>query len=116
MYGDALSKMTPNGTVTNIPIRDGKVYVIACDGNGVLYLEGEGVINKIGADGKIAAFVSSAIQQPGSLAFDHSGNLFVANGNNTIGKIAPDGTGTVFQAGCCSLPSTNGLSGELAFD
>jgi DNA-binding beta-propeller fold protein YncE len=37
---------------------------------------------------------------PAGMAFDSAGNLFVSNmGNNTITKVATDGTSTVFVSG-----------------
>jgi hypothetical protein len=44
------------------------------------------------------------------LAFDASGNLFVANQNNTIARFSPDGTGAVFAATGLANPM------YLAFD
>ena len=58
-----------------------------------------------------AVFASTGLNGPVGLAFDASGNLFVANsGDNTIEKFAPNGVGTVF--------ASTGLNGPLglAFD
>ena len=44
-------------------------------------------------------FASTGLNGPVGLAFDASGNLFVANsGDNTIEKFAPNGVGTVFAS------------------
>ncbi len=63
----------------------------------------------------ISTFVpaSAGLSEPIGLAFDTSGNLYVANlGNNTISKVTPGGTVSTF------VPASAGLSGplSLAFD
>lgn len=64
---------------------------------------------------EITTFVPAAVgvADPAGLAFDSSGNLFVANRlDNSIGKITPSGIGSIF------VPASAGLSGPsgLAFD
>ena len=45
-------------------------------------------------------FTSTGISNPVGLAFDSSDNLYVCNcGNNTIRKVTPSGTSTVFSSG-----------------
>ena len=61
--------------------------------------------------GTVSTFVSSGLSEPFGLAFDASGNLYVANyGNSTISKVTPGGTVSTFVS--------SGLSGPigLAFD
>ena len=48
--------------------------------------------------GTVSTFVSSGLSEPYALAFDASGNLYVANGgnNSTISKVTPGGTVSTF--------------------
>ena len=61
---------------------------------------GNGVISKFTPDGTKTVFVSG-ISQPGGLAFDHTGNLFVAeSATGSILKFtAEGGTRSVFASG-----------------
>jgi len=70
-----------------------------------------GTILKFSPDGMKSTFISG-LDFPGAVAFDRTGNLFVAVGSgqfSDIAKIAPSGEMTVFATGL-SLPS------GLAFD
>ncbi|HVM61502.1 MAG TPA: hypothetical protein VMV72_11620, partial [Verrucomicrobiae bacterium] len=74
-------------------------------------------ILQINSAGSVTTFTtaSSGLNYPGGLAFDNSGNLFVANsgggnGNSTIQEFTPNGVGTVFATAGLSYPVA------LAFD
>jgi len=86
-------------------------FGIAIDRRGVVYVADAGDSNRIrtiAPDGTVATFAgsgkegfqdgigaASAFHTPSSLAFDHEGNLFVADtGNHAIRKIAKDGSVT----------------------
>lgn len=90
---------------------------LAVDGGGHLY-EGTynvntstGSILKYDSSGTPTVFASTGASNPQGLAFDHSGNLFVGNfsttGPNTIEKITPDSTTSVFATG---LSGPSGLA------
>lgn len=85
---------------------------IAFDSAGNLYVTDE-VRNQIikftsGGIATVFADASDGLNTPGALAFDDSGNLFVAN-NPTIQKFTPDGVPTLFASGL-------GRAEGLAFD
>jgi secreted PhoX family phosphatase len=72
-----------------------------------------GVILRFDSSGNQSVFANSGLDFPDSLAFDNSGNLYVANaGNNTIEEFGSSGTGSVFAT------ATSGLDfpTDLAFD
>src|SRR5476651_1546198 len=60
-----------------------------------------------GSDGNILAYTPSGTQstfasglsQPGGMAFDSAGNLFVTSGNGNITKITPSGVTSTFASG-----------------
>ena len=138
-------KMTPGGTVTTVTGGQSALVInspagIAIDAAGNLYIAGstDNIIFKVQPGVSIAVFAGTAGQvgsadgvgqaarfnYPNGLAMDASGNLYVADwGNNTIRKIAPDGTVTtvVGQAGkggilLGPLPGQISGPGALAFD
>ncbi len=79
-----------------------------------------------GAD--LGVFASTGLNQPQGLAFDSTGNLFVANyGNNTIMKFTSDGVGTrtsllllkpppasIMQSGFPSPPMLSPTAGPIS--
>jgi sugar lactone lactonase YvrE len=85
-------------------------FGVTIDSHGKIYVADGGDTNRIrtiAPDGTVASFAGSregfldgvgsaaAFHTPSALAFDHEGNLFVADtGNHAIRKIAPDGTVT----------------------
>lgn len=79
---------------------------------------GSGTILEISPEGTVTTF-ASGLTAPLGLAFDNSGNLFVAEGNTggTISKITPDGTVTTFASGFSGAYGAYGLafnsSGDL---
>jgi hypothetical protein len=60
--------------------------------------------------------ISNGIHNPGALAFDGSGNLYVANENGACGGNSRYGTITVYAPGSTSafLTISQGISGPLA--
>ena len=81
----------------------GDIYVSRCCGTEE--------IDRVTPDGSRTVFAATGLQSPMDLAFDRSGNLFVANyGSNSIEKFTPSGVDTVF--------ANTGLNGpsNLAFD
>src|ERR1019366_6120704 len=87
----------------------------------LLYVSnGDNTISAVSADGTATTF-AVGLNGPAGLAFDASGNLYVANsssygigGNFTISKISPDGNTSTFfsspQEGSLASPTA------LAFD
>lgn len=83
-------------------------FGVALDSRGAVYVADAGDSNRIrriGPDGTVSTFAGSgegfrdgagtaaAFHTPSALAFDHQGNLYVADtGNHAIRKIAKDGT------------------------
>ncbi len=70
-----------------------------------LFVSAGGSIEEINSAGTVTVFASSGLDDPEGLAFDSSGNLYVANyGNSTIMKFSASGgvlssNGTVFASG-----------------
>jgi len=63
-----------------------------------------GVILKFDSNGNESTFANSGLDIPEGLAFDGSGNLYVANaGNNTIEEFNATGSGSVFAAASSGL-------------
>ena len=81
----------------------GDIYVSRCCGTEE--------IDRVTPDGSRTVFAATGLQSPMDLAFDRSGNLFVANyGSNSIEEFTPAGVGTVFASTGQYGPS------NLAFD
>ncbi|WP_027865172.1 NHL repeat-containing protein [Massilia alkalitolerans] len=96
-------------------------FGVALDSHGKVYVADAGNSNRIrtiAPDGTVATFAgdkegfvdgkgtAAAFHTPSALAFDHEGNLYVADtGNHAIRKIAKDGTVTTLAG--------NGTRGEL---
>jgi hypothetical protein len=75
---------------------------LAFDAAGDLYVSQGDSVFKFTPDAKKSAF-ASGLKNATGLAFDHRGNLFLSDaGNNSISKLAPDGTKTPFVAGTSS--------------
>lgn len=128
---DRLYKLTPDGTLTSVKLPaefhfDPGLAVDAQDNayvaiNPGLGIKGDAEILKVTPAGDVSVFAGRAgggqgyadgpgaqalFNQPGALAFDSTGNLYVADcGNESIRRIAPDGTvSTVAGKGAPSLP------------
>jgi hypothetical protein len=70
-----------------------------------------GIILKFDSSGNESVFANSGLNTPWGLAFDGSGDLYVANaGNNTIEEFNLNGTGSVFATSRLDCPI------GLAFD
>jgi sugar lactone lactonase YvrE len=73
-----------------------------------------GEIDKFDTNGVGSVFARTSLSNPGGIAYDKFGNLFVANGgDNTIEKFTPDGKFSIFVADDGSLFSD---PQGLAFD
>ena len=55
-------------------------------------------IEEFTADGVGSVFASAELSNPNGLAFDSTGNLYVANGDSTIKKFTTAGVGSVFAS------------------
>ena len=110
-FGQMLNGTGTPGTRVYLVEADGSSRVFAegfqgASGNelgpdGVLYQSniGGSFISKVYPDGRIEQWVSEGIQGPVGIATHLSGDLLVANcGNNTIRRVAMDGTSTEFSA------------------
>ena len=96
-------------------------FGVALDSRGTVYVADAGDSNRIrtiAPDGAVATFAggregfvdgagtAASFHTPSALAFDHAGNLYVADtGNHAIRKIAPGGNVTTLAG--------NGIRGEL---
>src|SRR5271157_4776573 len=86
-----LAQIDPPGDIA--AVSDGSIYLSETNDNR---------LRKLTRDGHIV-LVSGALSQPSALAADQSGNLYVAEGNQSIRRIAPDGTISTFASGFSSI-------------
>ena len=94
-----------------------KGYALAFDSNGHLYATNSSAgifaansIVKFTSAAGVGATFATGFSDPRGLAFDTSGNLYVANyGNNTVSKVTPGGAVSTFATGL-------NLPWGLAFD
>jgi len=114
--GNAIKRITPLGVKTTVAA-ELDVDGMAIDASGTLFVsrksknsnESDGVILRFTPNGKSSVFASN-LSHPQGLAFDSSGNLYVAYPiRGTILKFTPDGRSTTFATGL-SKPH------RLAFD
>jgi sugar lactone lactonase YvrE len=89
----AIVKFAPNGKKTSFSNDAG--YAIAIDKSGNLFVAGADGVLKFTPDGKKNTFANA--DASGGLAFDSAGNLFGSDGNNTIFKLAANGTRSAFK-------------------
>jgi sugar lactone lactonase YvrE len=110
-----------NGTVEQFPFGGAAtpfasgfgsdLFGLTADPSGTLYAGTNNGIFRIDSNGSTTTFATAGLNLPRGMAFDTSGNLFVANsGNNTIEKYTPAGVGSVFASAGLSQPQ------GLAFD
>lgn len=89
-----VTKITPNGTKTDIATLSGFVSGLKLDAQNNLYVSNfsEGKINKITPEGIISVFVSNNLLAGGvGIDFDENGNLWVGNyATGDILKVTPD--------------------------
>lgn len=85
---------------------------ITFDHNGNLFVSDNSAIEEFNSSGtgSVFATASSGLDLPSGLAFDASGNLYVANYNDTILKFNTNGVSSVFASSGLSNPEA------LAFD
>ncbi len=97
----------PLGRIAGVAVDTlGQVYVADPDNHMVMRFTPNGTLNVIAGNG-IAGYsgdggpaTRASLNSPASLAFDLSGNLYIADyGNQTIRKLAPDGTITTVSSG-----------------
>jgi len=134
--GSKIRKMTPDGTVSTLPLSSSLSQVaqdltgIAMDGSGDIYASdaASNVIVKLKSDGTSAVFAGSGAQSstdgmgttasfndPIDMAIDGSGNLFVVDlKSNMIRKVTPDGNVTTI-AGSGSKGAANGQAAKASF-
>jgi uncharacterized protein (TIGR03437 family) len=93
--GNVFLADTFNGRVREVVLKTGNIITFA--GNGTIGYSGDG-----------GAAVNAALSRPAALAFDSTGNLYVADyGNATVRKITPGGTITTIAG-----TGTYGNSGD----
>lgn len=108
--GGTVTKVTLAGVQSNFAMIgvSGQLTGAAIGTDGYLYLANAGSVIKVNALGNATTFASGFSNSYG-LAFDSSGNLYVANqgsGTNSIKKVTPGGVVTTFA----NVPSAQGLA------
>lgn len=99
-----------SGTMGSANVSDISVSCVAASFSVVSTLAGSGLPDNLDGQGTAAAFNS-----PAGVATDASGTVYVADStNNTIRKIAPDGTVSTF-AGSGAIGRTDGLGTAASF-
>jgi len=109
-----ISKVSSTGVVSYFAAGPTAPKSIAIDPFGNLFVVGGGGtsnVSKITNNGIGTSFVDSGLYLPTALAFDASGNLYIANsGNNTISKVTQSGNLSTFASFHLYYPSA------IAFD
>ncbi|MDR1009989.1 MAG: TonB-dependent receptor [Opitutaceae bacterium] len=121
---NAIRKIAPDGTVTTLVTGINQPAGLAvCDDGSTLYAidAGSGAIKKIDAATGVTTTLiltgSPALNAPGGLAPDASGNLYVADtGNHLIRKIDTGSGAMTTIAGAGAAGSTDGTGAAAAFD
>jgi sugar lactone lactonase YvrE len=102
----SIIKVTSSGTQSTLFTHFGNPGGMALDAEGNLYLAA-GSVYKITPAGVLSTFAT--FNEATSLAFDESGNLYVADfGNGTISKILTNGTVNLFASGFTTDPHLGG--------
>ncbi len=113
-FTNVVSVVTPSGTVTTLVPAFASPKFLAIDGNDNLYVaEGDNTVSKVTPSGTISTFVtpSTGLLDPSGLAFDNSGNLYVANDiTNLVLKATPSLHSFAVSAGDASKLSAIGLT------
>src|SRR5262249_33511145 len=107
----SISKVTPNGDVSTFASVNAPIGV-QFDAHGTLFVSSPFIstISKVAPDGTVTPFVSTGLNQPLAMVFDHAGNMFVTNfgpgppnqatpGAGCVTRITPDGTVSTIVAG-----------------
>ena len=97
-WGGTVNRISTNGTITRVVTGvGGSGLAIAADGN--LYVAGWNSVFRVTPAGAVSTF-ATGFNGAWGLAFDPSGNLFVAEYiGNTIDKITPGGAVSLFATG-----------------
>ena len=104
--GDSIIRVTPQGVASVFETSGVSTpFALAFDPAGNLYVtnSGDNTVEKFSPTGMGSVFAD--LTGPRGLVIDALGNLYVSTANDTIEKIAPDGTASVF--------ASSGLSGVL---
>jgi sugar lactone lactonase YvrE len=92
----SILKFAPDATRTTFASGLTSPGALVFDGNGNLFVVDDKTIYKFASNGTRTVFATLSHGVP-DMAFDPSGNLFVTQGSdNTVLKLRPDGTSTVF--------------------
>ena len=92
---DSVSKITPDGDITNYPGTGSAPTGIAFDGTNMWTANQGGGVSKITPDGVITNY-SGTGSDPQMIAFDGT-NMWTTNGDSSVSKIVPDGTITNYN-------------------
>ena len=98
---NTVSKVTPQGAVSNFASGFSHPMGLAFDAAGNLYVANltGGSVSKVTPAGLVTTFVSG-LGNPRNVAFDAAGNLYVADAlNNTVSKVTTAGVVTPFASG-----------------
>jgi hypothetical protein len=130
-YNDRIRKVSTNGIISTVSTNAslGLAFGVACDAFGDLYFTGDlsgFPLLKVDTNGIVTAIVVNGLSSPGDIAFDASGNLYIADtGNNIIRKMATNGiisivagNGSATYAGDGGAATNASLNGAqfVAFD
>ncbi len=123
-FGESLDNA--NGTNVHRITPDGQVMLFASglsgasgndfDSQGNLFQSsiGAGTVSKITPEGDVSTFVSAGISCNVGIAIDAEDNLYVCNccgaNGNTIRKVSPEGTSTLFASGNNIFSCPNGIT------
>jgi sugar lactone lactonase YvrE len=131
LAGQALVSGAANGAGTNALFSDPAAIIADANGNFFLADSQNHAIRKVTTNGIVTTFAgqlgisgmadgtgtSAQFNMPSGLAFDGSGNLFVADtGNSTIRKITPAGAVSIFAGIAGSGGFADGAAGSAQFN